>query len=209
MIRLRAITVMGINVFVRSHLCEITGFGTILQSLWEFSSFYFLLEHARSDTIRFSGRTAALCAWINDWELLAFSSVLQSHHSPSPGSQGYALLGSSCTQLPWAQHPAAPAAAGRAFPVPKWCVLHVVLCCAALGRGLPCGHASSLQCAFNKCTCREVGAEGTFLLGTFSSCCVSMDMSWNCYKTLKLRFCTCKRSITAVQRTSVGLELDS
>lgn len=112
-------------------------------------------------------------------------------------------------RLPWAQHPVAPAAAGRAFPVPKWCVLRVVLCCAALGHGLPCGHASSLQCAFNKCTCREVGAEGTFLLGTFSSCCVSMDVSWNCYKTLKLRFCTCKRSITAVQRTSVGLELDS
>lgn len=52
--------------------------------------------------------------------------------------------------------------------------------CAVLGRGLPCGHASSLQCVFNKCTCWEVGAEGTFLLATFSPYCVSIDVSWSC-----------------------------
>lgn len=84
-----------------------------------FPHFIFYLSIPSLTTIRFSGRAAALCAWINDRELLAFSSVLQSHRSPSPGSQGYALLGSSCTRLPWAQHPAGPAAAGRAFPVPK------------------------------------------------------------------------------------------
>lgn len=77
--------------------------------------------------IRFSGRAAALCARINDRELLAFSSGLRSHRSSSPGSWGHALLGSSGTWLPWAQHPAVPALQAGTSPCPKWGVLRDVL----------------------------------------------------------------------------------
>lgn len=44
-----AITVMDVKVFVHSHLCEITGaWYNSAVFLREFSSFYFVLEHARS-----------------------------------------------------------------------------------------------------------------------------------------------------------------